>query len=116
MYFGRGWGRTLPMVFGFEREVPAGDAELLLPLEAPAALEVAIRLGGAAGGGTAELIVNGSSLGSRTYPAGWSSVTWTSPGAAWRTGVNRVVLRVQGVALPRVRRIELALSGPGAVR
>jgi hypothetical protein len=27
-----------------------------------------------------------------------------------------VVLRVQGVALPRVRRIELALSGPGAVR
>ena len=116
IYFGRGWGRTLPMVFGFEREVPAGDAELLLPLEAPAALEVAIRVGGAAGGGTAELIVNGSSLGSRTYPAGWSTVTWTSPGAAWRTGINRVVLRVQGVALPRVRRIELARAGDGSVR
>jgi MFS family permease len=116
VYFGRGWGRTLPMVFGFEREVVAGDAELLLPLEAPAALDVAIRLGGAADGGTAELIVNGSSMGSRPYQAGWSTVTWASPGTAWRTGVNRVVLRVQSAALPHVRRIELAWAEAGSVR
>jgi MFS family permease len=114
VYFGRGWGRTLPTVFGFEREVTAGDAELLLPLEAPAALDVAVRLGRTAGGGTAELIVNGSSLGSRPYPEGLNTVTWASPGAAWRTGVNRVVLRVQGAALPRVRRIELALADAGS--
>ena len=112
--FGRGWGRTLPMVFGFEREVAAGDAELLLPLEAPAALDVAIRLGGTAGGGTAELIVNGSSMGARPYPAGWNTVTWASPGAAWRNGANRVVLRVKGAALPRVRRIELAGAEAGS--
>ena len=116
VFFGRGWGRALPMMFGFEREVLAGDAELLLPLEAPAALEVAIRVGGTAGGGTAELIVNGSSMGSRPYPAGWSTVTWASPGAAWLSGVNRAVLRVQGDALPRVRRIGLARADAGLVR
>ena len=114
VYFGRGWARSLPMVFGFEREIASDTAELLLPLETPADLNVAIRLGGTADGGTAELLVNGSSMGSRPYPAGWNTVTWASPGAAWRTGVNRVVLRAQGAALPRVRRVELVL--PGATR
>jgi len=113
VYFGRGWGGALPTAFGFERRVLAGDAELLLPLEAPTALEVAVRLGGTAGGGTAELVVNGLSLGSKPYPAGWNTLTWASPQAAWRAGLNRVVLRVQGAELPRVRRAGLALSASG---
>jgi len=86
---------------------------LLLPLEEPTALEVAIRLGVTTGGGTAELIVNGLSLGSKPYPPGWNTITWASPQAAWRSGLNRVVLRVQGAALPRVRRAGLALSASG---
>jgi hypothetical protein len=116
VYFGRGWGRTLPMMFGFERKVTGREAELLVPLESPAALDVMMLLDGMTGGGTAELIVNGSSLGPRPYPIGWSTAVWPSPRAAWRAGVNRVVLRVQGAALPRVRRIELALADAGSVR
>ncbi len=113
VYFGRGWGRTLPVPFGYRRQVTGPEAELLLPLEASAALQVVIRLEGTTSAGTVELVVNGSSLGSRRYPLGWSTVTWPAPGAVWRAGVNRAVLRVQGAALPRVRRIELALAAPG---
>jgi MFS family permease len=116
VYFGRGWGRTLPMMFGFDRKVTGREAELLVPLESPAALDVMMFLDGMTGGGTAELIVNGSSLGQRPYPIGWSTVAWPSPRAAWVAGVNRVVLRVHGGALPRVRRIELAFSAPGSDR
>jgi hypothetical protein len=115
-YFGRGWGRTLPMMFGFERRVTGREAELLVPLESPAALDVVMVLDGMTGGGTAELVVNGSSLGQRPYPIGWSTVAWPSSRAAWVAGVNRVVLRVQGEALPRVRRVELARADSGSVR
>jgi hypothetical protein len=116
VYFGRGWGRTLPMVFGFEREVTGKEAELLLPLESPAALDVAMCLDGTTSGGTAELVVNGSSLGPRPYSIGWSTVSWPSSGEVWLAGVNRVALRVRGEALPRVRRIELAPAGPSTPR
>ena len=116
MYFGRGWGRRPAAAFGFRREVSGREAELLLPLEAPAALDVVMGIEGTTSAGTAELIVNGSSVGSQRYPLGWSTVAWSSPSAVWVAGVNRVVLRVQAATRPLVRRIELARADPGSVR
>ena len=113
-YFGRGWDRALPVPFGFRRQVTDREAELLLPLEAPAQLDVAIRLDGTTSAGTAGLIVNGSSLGSKRYPVGWSTVTWPAPRTVWRAGVNRVVLRIQSAALPIVRRIDVSVADAGS--
>jgi hypothetical protein len=116
VYFGRGWGRALPTRFGYKRKVTAREAELLLPLEAPAALEVVVGLEGTSGAGTVELVVNGSDLGSRRYPAGYSTAAWPSPGSGWLAGVNHAVLRIRGDAPPVVRRIELAPPDPGSLK
>ena len=116
VYFGRGWGRALPTPAGNKREVTGQEAELLLPLEAAAALDVVMGVEGTTTAGTAELIVNGSSLGSRRYPVGWTTVTWPSASTVWHAGVNRVVLRVHAGTPLLVRRIELARADPGSVR
>ena len=107
-YFGGGWGRVWPTAFGFERELSDPEAELMLPLGKPSPVAVGIRLGGAADGGTAELLVNGQSLGTRPYATAWNTLDWATPAAAWIDGLNRVTLRIKGGALPRVRRITLA--------
>jgi len=116
VYFGRGWGPALPAAFGFQREVGGREAELLLPLDVPAALDVLMGVEGRTSAGTAELLVNGSSLGSRRYPLGWSTVAWPSASAVWVAGVNHVVLRVQAATRPFVRRIELAGADAGSAR
>ncbi len=106
-YFGGGWGRVWPTAFGFERELSDPEAELVLPLGKPSPVAVSIRLGGAADGGTAELLVNGQSLGTRPYATAWNTLDWATPAAAWIDGLNRVTMRIKGGALPRVRRISL---------
>jgi len=110
-HFGRGWGRATAMSFGYERSLSALEAELLLPLANPQALDVGIRIGGATGEGSAELLVNGASLGNQPFSSAWTTVRWAAPAAAWTIGLNRVTLRVTprvaGGALPRVRRITL---------
>ena len=111
LHFGRGWGRTHQTTFGFARDLAADEAELLLPLEAPAGLGVSVRLGGTADAGTAELLVNGSSQGSQRYAAGWNTLAWSSQRAPWAAGLNRVLLRVQSATRPQVRRIELDWLG-----
>ena len=61
--------------------------------------------------GTAELIVNGSSLGSRRYPVGWTTVTWPSASTVWHAGVNRV--RCYGCTPARLSSCgALSLHGP----
>jgi hypothetical protein len=107
-YFGWGWGHIWPTAFGYERELSDPEADLVLPLEKPSPVAVSIRLGGAADGGTAELLVNGQSLGTHPYSTAWNTLDWATPAAAWIDGLNRVTLRIRGGALPRVRRISLA--------
>ena len=116
LYFARGWGKTRQTSFGFERDLASDAAELLLPLESPAGLDLSIRIGGTADAGTVELVVNGSSQGSRTYAAGWNTLAWACRSAPWTAGINRVVLRVRGNTLPHVRRVELALPGAGSLQ
>ena len=103
------------MSFGYEREISEPEAELWLPLEEPSPLGVSMRLGGAAGSGTVELLVNGQSLGAGAYSASWDTLKWPAPAAAWTDGFNRVTLRatprVAGGTLPRVRRITLTPPG-----
>jgi len=115
-FFGRGWGRMRATVVGVERELAAPDAELLIPLASPAGLTVRIRLGVTTGGGTADVLVNGRSLGPRPYSQGWTTLSWEAPAEAWIDGLNRVVLHVTGGSLPSVRRIDLARPEPDTAR
>jgi hypothetical protein len=103
--FGAGW---LPLErAGRERWRPTGgrESEVLVQLDAPLALAVAVTARppavADASGSSWSLHVNGKAL--ETYPlgAGEATYSWVAPAELWRTGTNRLTLvRSEAPAAP----------------
>ena len=96
-YFGTGWRSATPTPFGFERRMTAPQATVLIPLHEPRTLGLNLRMLGDREAGEIEAVVNGHTLGWRTFQTIWTELDWQAPADVWIAGVNEVAFNVRSV-------------------
>ena len=117
-YFGSGWMKPEPArdVSAPHRWTVRPQARLVVPVDAPVAVQVQLHVRPAPGITRMSAELNGHLLESRTLSADWQEVSWETDATMWQSGLNDLSIVTDRVYAPagtdpdtRVRGIDVAL-------